>query len=324
MVFCSMLKNGSICRKVHNIKNQKGRIDIMDRRAELINLRDIRDLEVAKIYINQRRNQDWWNVYQPQINELSVGNFKEIRPLKNAKKNVKEMSVGLVAGAVIIIVAILWFVYGEARFLPLILGCIGGGLIWLFGDGYFDTVKEANEEEMDKAWNEQAEKYNSAERARIESNRNQIVQLQQKQQEQDSFWKDELSKVDELLNSAYAINIVPKPYRRNLAAIQYIYDYMSTSQVSLEHVLLATKIEEGIEIIGAKLDILISQQEEIIFQMHRQEAQNRQLMDQNEQMLASLHRTEANTLEAAQYAQLSTSYNKTCAFFAIANYLEKV
>lgn len=42
------------------------------------------------------------------INELSVGNFKEIRPLKNAKKKVKEMSVGLVAGAVIIIVLLFW------------------------------------------------------------------------------------------------------------------------------------------------------------------------------------------------------------------------
>lgn len=296
----------------------------MDRKAELINLRDIRDLEVAKIYINRRRSQDWWNVYQPQINELSVGNFKEIRPLKNAKKSIEEMSVGLIAGAVIIIVAVLWFAYGEASFLPLILGCIGGGLIWFFQDGYFDTIKEAKEEEADKAWNEQAEKYNSSERARIESNRNQIVQLLQKQKEQDRFWENELSKVDELLSSACGVNIVPKPYRNNLAAIQYIYDYMSTSQVSLEHVLLATKIEEGIQRIEAKLDILISQQEEIIFQMHRQEAQNRQMMDQNEQMLASLHRTEANTHEVAQYAQLSACYNKTCAFFAIANYLEKV
>lgn len=116
---------------------------------------------------------------------------------------------------------------------------------------------------------------------------------------------------------------MPEIYRHNLAAIQYIYEYMSTSQASLEHTLLSTQIEDGIRRIEKKLDVIIQRQEETIFMLHRQEAQNESMMEQNNQMLESLRRIEENIFEASRYAQISAYYNKTCAFFALADYLEK-
>lgn len=294
----------------------------MDRRAELLNIRDIRDLEMAKICINQKRNHDWWNVYQTQIDKLSKGNFKQLRTINNEAKAAQEMTAGLIIGGSLILIAVLWLLGNGEIIGPLIIGSIGGVLVWFFSDGYFDTLNAIDEEEKNIKWNEQAEKDNISERARIKANQPKVIQLKKEQQKQDEFWAAELVKVNDLLDAAYKINVIPKPYRYNFAAIQYIYEYMATSQVSLEHVLLATKIEEGIQRIEAKLNIIIAQQQEIIFQMRCQEAQNKRVVEQNKQMINSLRRTERNTLDAAQYSQLTASYSKTCAFFAIANYLD--
>lgn len=290
----------------------------MDRTAILLNLRDLRDLELAKICVARKRQDDWQS-YQREIDNLSAVQYMGVESEKEGAKTVVALLIcGIVIGAFIAILSL--FVIES------LLGVLFGGLIiWgsvkVFGDGNpFQDIVENSEI---RAHNEKAHQHNKAEQARLIANQPQIVQLQQSQRERDAYWRSELQKVGDLLDGAYAVNLVPMPYRYKFAAIQYIYEYMSTSSESLGHVLLSTQIEDGIRRIEAKLDIIISQQNEMIFQMHRQEAQNRQLMDQNEQMLLSLHRTEANTLEAAQYAQLSASYNKICAFFAIANYLEK-
>lgn len=291
----------------------------MDRTAILLNLRDLRDLELAKICVARKRQDDWQS-YQREIDNLSAVQYMGIESEKEGAKTAVALLVcGIVIGAFIALLS--WFVFDES-----LLGVLFGGLIiWgsvkVFGDGNpFQDIVENSEI---RTYNEKAYQHNKAEQAQLIANQPQIVQLQQSQRERDAYWRSELQKVGDLLDGAYAVNLVPMPYRYKFAAIQYIYEYMSTSSESLGHVLLSTQIKDGIRRIEAKLDIIISQQNEMIFQMHRQEAQNRQLMDQNEQMLLSLHRTEANTLEAAQYAQLSASYNKTCAFFAIANYLEK-
>lgn len=71
-----------------------------------------------------------------------------------------------------------------------------------------------------------------------------------------------------------------------------------------------------------KLDQIIQQNEYIIFNQHRLEAQNDKIVSQNEKMLGSLERTETNTYAAAQYAQMASNYSKATAYFAAALYLE--
>jgi len=61
----------------------------------------------------------------------------------------------------------------------------------------------------------------------------------------------------------------------------------------------------------------------MIFNQHRIEAQNQNIISQNRSMLETLERTERNAVEANQYAQLSLNYSKTTAFFAAATYLEQ-
>lgn len=82
-------------------------------------------------------------------------------------------------------------------------------------------------------------------------------------------------------------------------------------------------MENGIQKILSRLDYIIQQNEYMIFNQHRIEAQNKNMISQNESMLKSLERTEQNTFESKEYAQLSLNYNKATAFFAAATYLEQ-
>lgn len=125
-----------------------------------------------------------------------------------------------------------------------------------------------------------------------------------------------------MLTSYYGQNILASQYR-NLPALIYIYDYMSTSQESFRDTLIHEHMENGIRKILDRLDTIISQNETIIFNQHRLEAQNNKMVYQNEEMLGSLQRAEQNTLAAAQYGELAANYSKTVAFFAEANYLQK-
>lgn len=315
---------------------KKGEKDNMDRMAVLLNLRDLRDLEVAKSCVMRMRNEDWY-YYQQDINNLSAVKYIEMK----SEENVKEDYILGIACAIIggIITCISMSHLGSGEGWPPILniivaifksptlallGMIVGVPVLVFGFYIIKGTLDRSEKlEETKEYNENARKHNAEEKARFTKNKPQIKQLKQYQMECDEFWDEELKKIDDLLDESYSVNLVPKIYRRKLAAIQYIYEYMSSSQVSLEYALLSTQIEEGIRRIEEKLDIIIGKLEELVFELHRQEAQNASMMEQNNRMIESLRRTEENTLEASRYAQINACYNKTCAFFALANYLDK-
>ena len=135
-----------------------------------------------------------------------------------------------------------------------------------------------------------------------------------------SYLSNEFNKVDSILTAYYSQNILPKQYR-NIASLIYIYDYMSSSQESFSNALLHEHMEKGIQEILSRLDYIIQQNGYMIFNQHRIEAQNQNIISQNRSMLETLERTERNAVEANQYAQLN--YSKTTAFFAAATYLEQ-
>lgn len=110
------------------------------------------------------------------------------------------------------------------------------------------------------------------------------------------------------------MNILAMQYR-NLPALIYIYQYMSTSKASLEVVLLHTHMEDGIRRIESKLNEIIAQNEQIIFAQHIAESQN-------ENMLTSLSEIEKNTGDAAYYSRMAANYGRTVAYFETARYLE--
>jgi hypothetical protein len=125
------------------------------------------------------------------------------------------------------------------------------------------------------------------------------------------------------------MNILPSQYR-NLPSIYYIYEYMSTSQASLEDTLIHEHMENGIQRIMDKLDVIIAQNEERILLERRIEANTREtaestqrMLSKQQQMLESMERTEQNTLEAAQAARIAAQYGEINTFFSAATYLER-
>lgn len=144
----------------------------------------------------------------------------------------------------------------------------------------------------------------------------------------DTILKRDLQKANALLQKAYSQNLLASTYR-NLASVYYIYDYMSTSTASLEETLIHEHMENGIQRILSKLDVILSKQEEQIISIRRLESNTKTIIEQNEHMLDTLQqtlasqlRTEQNTLEAAQYARIASNYMETTAFFSSASYFQ--
>lgn len=121
-----------------------------------------------------------------------------------------------------------------------------------------------------------------------------------------AFYSQEIQKVDALLSEAYSLNILPAPYR-NLHSVYYIYEYMSTSQATLEETLLHEHMENGFQRILSRLDTIITQNEKII---RLQRLSNQQASN----ILASCQNTEMQV-------RINNQYLRANAFFQQANYL---
>ncbi len=163
------------------------------------------------------------------------------------------------------------------------------------------------------------------ERARADRDWKKKQALDSRWNQQSQFYLQQYNSAESLLNSFYSMNILPVQYR-NLPAICYIYDYLSTSRETLTAALFSRQIDDGISRIEAKLGEIVDKLEEQIYETRclRDEAHrsNQQMIERNTQMLDSLRQTERNTERAAQYAELGAHYSEANAFFSLATYLK--
>lgn len=120
--------------------------------------------------------------------------------------------------------------------------------------------------------------------------------------------EQDLEQTEVLLNDAYSINLIPEKYR-NIYAAYFLYEYISTSTVTLNEALFHCDLDE----ISRKLDVIIEQQRETIMELARSNALNEQIVQQNEQILRNAIKSETNTALAAQYAQIAAINSNTVA-----------
>lgn len=85
---------------------------------------------------------------------------------------------------------------------------------------------------------------------------------------------EEIESLEKLLKKTYDVNVIPSRFRKNLYAIYYLHDFVTSSNQSLATAMLHFDLNE----IKAKLDRIIDQQEEIIIQQSVIMAQNDQLL----------------------------------------------
>lgn len=316
----------------------------MDRRALLLYLRDLRDLEIAKRKINFIISNESKG-YRQKLNSLSKANLIQI-PEKESGWTVSKVLAAIFC-LVIGVLGMSFFMYlmlfGSTRKATnktvtingktynnvieevpiginsiMVILTIGSAVITLIGICIvFHSIYETQKNKKSII---QAQKYNDSEILRIKEQEGLCTQLQQQWQQRANYLKSEFSKVDSLLKENYGLNVLANQYR-NLASLYYIYDYMSSSQESLKDTLIHEHMENGIQRIIQKLDYIIDQNQEIIFQNRILEADNKKIIEQNEKMLTSLRKTEINTATACQYAEISANYSKINAYFNYASYL---
>ena len=170
-----------------------------------------------------------------------------------------------------------------------------------------EYIKERNKELEEERLREEEIKENN--KIIFQNRDDELRKLKNHQKQREAYFQSELNRIDSILKDFWNMNIIPNRYR-NLPSIIWIYDWMSSSQETLESTLMHAHIEEGIQRIEKKMDQIIDKIEESIRETRLLNERTSSIISQNQSMLASLERTERNTSIAAEYSQLSANYNK--------------
>ena len=304
----------------------------MDRDALVLYLENVRDLEVVKYKIQQLQN--YCNIqYRKDINNHpTVVKQPEYKEIPLASPSITYALLGVVVTVLFVYMSLKpssgWF-ETTCKLLVLFIPGIIAIVLYLLAISHLGDKKEIIE-------------HNNSEKRRYlmdtEIAKNNLAFIEQRKEEwnkKTDFYERQSHQVEELLRKYYSMNIIPKTYldstndrNRPLATACYLYDYMSSSRESFQMALISNQIEDGIQRIEAKLDIIIDRLDTIIWNQKVMREENRryinQQIDQNNRMLSSLKQIERNQQSIEDYSRLSAYYNEAQAFFGMATYLKNV
>lgn len=317
---------------------------MMNRKSLLLYLREVRDLELAKHKIETLLDQTN-EQYQLQMDQLC--NYGKSMRIPDAVS-------GWTGGKVLALAFCLFFLVGgiwgltapnvitvSTEYLGMDGRLIHGTeyvslwkgarvLFWvfvlvvsLFLFGAICTIKSViDDRNENRAQREDAIQHNQERELLIEQNKRKSVETQSSWKRITNAYSAEHNKVSNLPAKYYNQNILASQYR-NLASVYYIYDYISTSRATLDETLIHEHMENGIQRILAKLDYIIGQNEEIIFQNRVTEAQNNFIIEQNKSALGLLNKIEDNTRNILENTEMIENYCEANAYFSAASYLRK-
>ena len=202
------------------------------------------------------------------------------------------------------------FSWPEFTTIGLVIMLIIAGIAILYTAVTF--IKHINEQ---KKHNQQVDEHNRKDDQRV---RAEIIE-KSKLQEDRALMYAEYEKAYNLLQKAYDINVIPKQFR-NIYAVFYLHEFITTSNEPLSNALLHFDLET----IKRQLSVVISQQQQIILNQQIIMAQNEQIIKENQKQLKKLSALEDNTERAAQYAAIAANNTEACALLAAAHYIRTV
>lgn len=129
---------------------------------------------------------------------------------------------------------------------------------------------------------------------------NKLYQFRPEAQRRLDMLNTYLRQIDNMRQRAYSLNIIPQQFR-GIYGVTYLYDFISTSDLSLSDAVLNCNLEQ----IKHKLDAVISKCNDIIYEQQRTNANLREIQRQNNQILAEARNTSRNTALAAQYSEIA-------------------
>lgn len=160
---------------------------------------------------------------------------------------------------------------------------------------------------------QEAERLKQADNARVQK---EIFERQKLRRDIENLQK-EINKADALLQKAYSVNIVPAPYR-NIQAVFYLYEYLSTSYETIQNALLHCNFNE----MKMKMDVVIQQQSDMLLEQAVQSARLEDMRTQNSRLLQHAAATERNTALAAKYSRIAANNAEVNAWIGLANYFK--
>ena len=305
----------------------------MKREALVLYIENIRDLEVAK----EQANKGWLNTKKDRdmiLGGLSRNIERMAPPVKEdyVKINIgSSLIILLVSGILLIGVVFFGAVISRKLIIESNFGDpginsfkefmnIGGVLIIGMCVVLFIWAIQKRDESEQKylAAVTEYEKYNEAAEKQEKTNRYKYETVYKAYKDKMDFYQSENKRIGNILNEFYSMNVIPIQFR-DLKQMIYIYDYLTTTEATLETALFETQIEDGIKRIEDKLDIILEGIEKHIMEtrcmnVKNHEAVQRQI-NSNALMLSDLKRAEQNAADAAAYEKLMVNYSLANTYF---------
>ena len=299
----------------------------MNRKAVLLYLENVRDLEVIRYFLKKNWDEER-QLYDMRINHLPTTAIKgtcieDTFPERFRKfilyvlppagflggllcfgpKRVPDGLTGLIL-VVLLIISIAMLVFGG---IPITLDFI---------DGIEQHRRSINR-------NQQIEKKYSEDVEMAKKNSIIVQNLKKEREEKRKVFQQRYTEVQTILNDFYDMNIIPVQYR-NLPAIVYINDYMQSSNEALRDAFLSHQINDGIQRIEGKLDTIIHKMNSLIYEQRVMNNYNRdnikRQIDMNNQMIASFKRMESHQENVEEYTRLSANYNRAQVLISVEYY----
>lgn len=277
----------------------------MDRRVIIAWLQDVRDLEIARHALDE--------AYESNLREYKKMGVRDNIPAPLEEK----VRFPIVPALLAMIYLVCFFrtlnLFGLIHFVTLIM-LMG---VVMFGAWFLSRLHGALSAQKDNKENRRMYE----ERVKEDRERAAIETLAKPEvAEKIKGIANERQACSDLLDELYQENILPTQ-NRNIASVIYIYDYMSTSNASLDDALLHAHMEDGVQKIMAKLDYVIEQNEFIILQNRCIESNQKTLVQQNEAIFREVKKATRYAQEASEYARMADLNSKVAGFFSMATYL---
>lgn len=265
----------------------KSSTDELDREFVIVNLHNLNNL-----YFISRNFDENINILNEKKGQLGIKPMlkKPVEPKKESE------AFGVMLGG------ILFFGLMTIILLPLVP-------LWIFL--FIRTIKSAKVD-SEKKYSQELEQYNkemnlyNQELKTAEEKYNKDITIGIPNLEKAiADLKKERNDTLKLILECYDVNIIPSKYR-NIYAINFIYEYMTTSKGTLRDALLACDLDK----IQAQLEKIIQLQCSLISKLAKIEANSEKQIQQQKQMINHLENIEANTYNTAIAAELSARYSR--------------
>lgn len=263
----------------------------MNREVMLQYFSDVRAVESMLVKIDKEINEK-----EDEVSRLGMTKIIDKKSLKNQLPPLKKSMVILIFVAILFAQLIIVFITRKE-----LLGCIP----WFVMSAAIFAIQRIRIEKLYQKAISEDEIRVREEIARAEKIRGEIKNL-----------KNERIGLNETLQNSYSLNIIPTQFR-NIWAVYYLYDLLSSSNVSLRDALFHCDLGE----IKVKMNVIIEQNRELLINQAIQMAQNDRIIEQNKKKLERLTEIEKNSALSAQYAKVAAANTEITAKIAGVSYL---